>query len=66
MARWIKKVSLGRSDDAKPGFDVDQAGNDGRLGGVGMAGVAVALGDNAEPLGAPDAVLDGNADTVST
>lgn len=52
------------SEQAEPRFDVDQPRNDARLGGVGMRGGAVALGDNAEPLGAGDAVSDGNAEAA--
>jgi len=33
---------------------------------MGVARVAEALGHDAEPLGAADAVLDGDADTIAT
>jgi glyoxylase-like metal-dependent hydrolase (beta-lactamase superfamily II) len=52
------------SDQAEPRFDVDQSGDDGGFGGMGVARVTEALGHDAEPLGPADAVLDGDAEAA--
>jgi hypothetical protein len=52
------------SERLKSGFDVDQSGDDGGLGVVRAARVAVPLRHDAEPLAASDTVLDSDAEAA--